>query len=94
MSGCVRNHKLKCSAINKDEDSFWMNSIMRLPASPDTNITISEASECRSTCFNDRSCTAYTYDGSSTCSIWRGNLFNLQQLSENETGRSIFVKRG
>uniref|UniRef100_A0A3Q7I1N1 Apple domain-containing protein n=1 Tax=Solanum lycopersicum TaxID=4081 RepID=A0A3Q7I1N1_SOLLC len=62
MSGCVRNHKLKCSAINKDEDSFWMNSIMRLPASPDTNITISEASECRSTCFNDRSCTAYTYD--------------------------------
>ncbi|KAK6783966.1 hypothetical protein RDI58_017420 [Solanum bulbocastanum] len=94
MSGCVRNEKLKCSAINKDEDSFWMNSIMRLPASPDTNITISEASQCRSTCFNDCSCTAYTYDGSSTCSIWRGNLFNLQQLSKNETGRNIFVKHG
>ncbi|KAH0651714.1 hypothetical protein KY284_031626 [Solanum tuberosum] len=94
MSGCVRNEKLKCSAINKDEDSFWMNSIMRLPASPDTNITISEASQCTSTCFNDCSCTAYTYDGSSTCSIWRGNLFNLQQISKNETGRNIFVKRG
>lgn len=94
MSGCVRNEKLNCSAVNKDEDSFWKNSIMRLPASSDTNITISETSQCRSTCFNDCSCTAYTCDGSSTCSIWRGYLLNLQQLSENETGRSIFVKRG
>ncbi|XP_060172269.1 G-type lectin S-receptor-like serine/threonine-protein kinase At2g19130 [Lycium barbarum] len=92
--GCVRGEKLQCNAITEDNDSFWMNSSMRLPASQDTTITIREASQCRSTCFNSCSCTAYTYDGSDTCSIWTGDLFNLQQLGKKETGRTIFIKRG
>ncbi|XP_016458628.2 G-type lectin S-receptor-like serine/threonine-protein kinase At4g03230 isoform X2 [Nicotiana tabacum] len=92
--GCVRNVELQCIAFTVDNDSFWMNSSMSLPASPDTNITVEEASQCRSTCFDNCSCTAYTYDGSRTCSIWTGDLFNLQLLSKNETGRIIFVKLG
>ncbi|KAG5594394.1 hypothetical protein H5410_035626 [Solanum commersonii] len=55
---------------------------------------IGNASQCRSACFNDCSCDAYTYDGSSTCLIWTGDLFNLQQLSTTESERTIFVKRG
>ncbi|KAK4370109.1 hypothetical protein RND71_009584 [Anisodus tanguticus] len=92
--GCVRDQKVQCNATSEDKDSFWMNSIMRLPASQETNITLGEASQCRSTCFTDCSCTAYTYDGSATCSIWTGNLFNLLQLNKNETGKTIFIKRG
>ncbi|KAK4363488.1 hypothetical protein RND71_018729 [Anisodus tanguticus] len=92
--GCVREGKLQCNAITEDNDKFWMSSIMRLPASPDTNITVGAASQCRSTCFNNCSCTAYTYDGTRTCSIWNGELFNLQQLSKIETGRTIFIKSG
>ncbi|KAJ8552831.1 hypothetical protein K7X08_020224 [Anisodus acutangulus] len=92
--GCVREGKLQCNAITEDNDKFWMSSIMRLPASPDTNITVGAASQCRSTCFSNCSCTAYTYDGTRTCSIWNGELFNLQQLSKIETGRTIFIKSG
>ncbi|MCE5166533.1 hypothetical protein HAX54_021386 [Datura stramonium] len=91
--GCVREGKQQCDTISKDKDSFWMNSIMTLPASQDTNITVGEASQCRSACFNNCFCTAYTYDGSGTCSIWTGDLFNLQKLSKNGRERTIFVKR-
>ncbi|PHU11210.1 hypothetical protein BC332_18140 [Capsicum chinense] len=93
-SGCVRERNLQCDAVTDDKDSSWINSIMTLPASQDSNITVGEASQCRSACFNNCSCTAYTYDGSRTCSIWTGDLFNLQQLGNNETERTIFVKRG
>ncbi|XP_059291439.1 G-type lectin S-receptor-like serine/threonine-protein kinase At4g27290 isoform X2 [Lycium ferocissimum] len=93
-SGCVRDQKVQCNAITEDKNSFWMNSIMKLPASQDTNFTVGEASQCRYACFNNCFCNAYTYDGSGTCSIWTGELFNLQQLSKTETGRTIFVKRG
>nr|XP_009594526.1 G-type lectin S-receptor-like serine/threonine-protein kinase At4g03230 isoform X1 [Nicotiana tomentosiformis]XP_009594527.1 G-type lectin S-receptor-like serine/threonine-protein kinase At4g03230 isoform X1 [Nicotiana tomentosiformis]XP_009594528.1 G-type lectin S-receptor-like serine/threonine-protein kinase At4g03230 isoform X1 [Nicotiana tomentosiformis]XP_009594529.1 G-type lectin S-receptor-like serine/threonine-protein kinase At4g03230 isoform X1 [Nicotiana tomentosiformis]XP_00959453 len=92
--GCVRNGKLQCSDIAEDNDSFWINLTMRLPIPQYTNVTVEDALQCRSTCFNSCSCTAYTYDGSSTCSIWAGDLFNLQQLSQDETGSTIFVKRG
>ncbi|XP_069142814.1 G-type lectin S-receptor-like serine/threonine-protein kinase At4g03230 [Solanum lycopersicum] len=93
-SGCVRDQKVQCNAITEDKDSLWITSSIRLPTSQNTNITAGKASQCRSACFNDCSCTAYTYDGSATCSIWTGDLFNLQQLSTAESERTIFVKRG
>ncbi|KAL3363027.1 hypothetical protein AABB24_012366, partial [Solanum stoloniferum] len=91
--GCVRDQKVQCNAITEDKDSLWITSILRVPASQNTNITVGTASQCRSACFNDCSCTAYTYDGSGTCSIWTGDLFNLEQLSTTESERTIFVKR-
>ncbi|KAG5594390.1 hypothetical protein H5410_035622 [Solanum commersonii] len=48
----------------------------------------------RSACFSTCFCTAYTYDGSGNCSIWTGDLFNLQRFSKNEIERTIFIKRG
>ncbi|KAH0650010.1 hypothetical protein KY284_029922 [Solanum tuberosum] len=93
-SGCVRDQKVQCNAITEDKDSLWISSIMRVPASQNTNITVVTASQCRAACFKDCSCTAYTYDGSGTCSIWTGDLFNLEQLSTTESERTIFVKRG
>ncbi|XP_059286382.1 G-type lectin S-receptor-like serine/threonine-protein kinase At4g03230 isoform X2 [Lycium ferocissimum] len=92
--GCVRDGKLQCNAIIEEKDSFWMNSTMRLPNQQYTNVTVEEASQCRDNCFNSCSCTAYTYDGLGACSIWTGDLFNLQQLGENETERTISVKLG
>ncbi|XP_009796865.2 G-type lectin S-receptor-like serine/threonine-protein kinase At2g19130 [Nicotiana sylvestris] len=65
--GCVRIGKLQCSDIAEDNDSFWMNFTMRLPIPQYTNVTVEDASQCRSTCFNSCSCNAYTYDGSSNC---------------------------
>ncbi|KAK4713233.1 hypothetical protein R3W88_019140 [Solanum pinnatisectum] len=93
-SGCVRDQNVQCNAIPEDKDSLWITSIVRVPSSHNTNITVGDASQCRSACFNDCSCTAYTYDGSGTCSIWTGDLFDLQHLSTNESERTIFVKRG
>ncbi|KAK4713234.1 hypothetical protein R3W88_019141 [Solanum pinnatisectum] len=94
-SGCVRDQKVQCNAITEDTDSSWITSIVKVPASEDTNnITVGKASQCRSACFYTCSCTAYTYDGSGNCSILTGDLYNLQQLSKNEIERTIFVKRG
>ncbi|XP_049414782.1 receptor-like serine/threonine-protein kinase SD1-8 [Solanum stenotomum] len=92
--GCVRDQKVQFNAITKDTDSSWITSIIRVPASQNTNITVGKASQCRSACFATCFCTAYTYDDSGTCSIWAGDLFNLQRFSKNEIERTIFVKRG
>ncbi|CAN4114654.1 unnamed protein product [Withania somnifera] len=90
--GCVREEKLQCDAITEDNDSFWMNSVMSLLDSENTNFFVPEASECRSTCFNNCSCNAYAYDRELGCSIWTSDLFNLQQFTR--AGRTVFVKRG
>ncbi|MCD9641966.1 hypothetical protein HAX54_028525, partial [Datura stramonium] len=85
--GCVRGEKMQCNVITEDSDNFWMNSSVRLPDSQDSNITVTEASQCRYTCFNNCSCTAYAYDGFGSCSIWTGELFNLQLFSEMKQER-------
>lgn len=48
--------------------------------------------ECESTCLSNCSCIAYAYN-SSGCFIWRGELLNLQQLSEDDrNGQTLFLK--
>lgn len=85
-SCCGRKISLNCG----NEDKFQIHSHMKL--SVDNHIrTIASAAECESTCLNNCSCTAYAFD-SNKCLTWDGDLFNLQQLSENDTSRmTIYV---
>nr|XP_016486233.1 PREDICTED: G-type lectin S-receptor-like serine/threonine-protein kinase B120 [Nicotiana tabacum] len=93
-SGCGRKISLNCAnvgATTLEEDKFQMHSHMRLSVYNHIR-TIGSAAECESTCLNNCSCTAYAFD-SSKCLTWDEDLFNLQQLSENDaSGMAIYVK--
>ncbi|KAI8557711.1 hypothetical protein RHMOL_Rhmol04G0031000 [Rhododendron molle] len=44
-------------------------------------------------CFSNCSCSAYTYDSSNGCSIWREELLNVKQLKDDDAnGRDFFLK--
>ncbi|KAF3783385.1 G-type lectin S-receptor-like serine/threonine-protein kinase [Nymphaea thermarum] len=82
--GCVREAKLQCG------DKFSLLSRMRSPENPDTVTAVGSEGGCKSACTKDCSCTAYSYQGS-RCSLWRGDLFNLQQRS-NGSGDDIYIR--
>ncbi|CAK9146176.1 unnamed protein product [Ilex paraguariensis] len=91
--GCVRETGLQCgntSAGNGKRDRFWVQNQMGLPQYPQS-VAVGSAAECESTCLNNCSCNAYAYD-SSGCSIWDLDLLNLQQLSQGDSGKTIYIK--
>ncbi|XP_031487564.1 receptor-like serine/threonine-protein kinase SD1-8 [Nymphaea colorata] len=83
--GCMREAKLQCGG-----DQFSLLSRMRSPENPDTVTAVGSEGGCKSACTKDCSCTAYSYQGS-RCSLWRGDLFNLQQRS-NGSGDDIYIR--
>nr|XP_029122471.1 G-type lectin S-receptor-like serine/threonine-protein kinase At2g19130 [Elaeis guineensis] len=85
-SGCVRKASLRCnnkSLAGGEEDRFLEMTNMRLPASPQ-NLAVGSAEDCEQACLNNCSCNAYAYV--SGCSIWTGDLRNLQQLCDGDSG--------
>ncbi|XP_059290472.1 G-type lectin S-receptor-like serine/threonine-protein kinase At2g19130 [Lycium ferocissimum] len=88
--GCKRKTKLQCGNANGKKDGFWMYPGMKVPKNSQT-VAAGSAAECESTCLNNCNCTAYAYG--SSCSIWNGELLNMQQPSQNSgTGQSIYVR--
>ncbi|KAJ4729927.1 S-receptor-like serine/threonine-protein kinase [Melia azedarach] len=92
--GCVRKTQLECghrnTVGNRKADKFLENPNMLLPKHPQS-VAVSSIKECETTCFRNCSCTAYAYENE--CSIWVGNLFNLQQHAPDDTnGKTIYVK--
>ncbi|GMP54301.1 hypothetical protein CsSME_00019515 [Camellia sinensis var. sinensis] len=82
--GCVRRTELLCgnsTAANQEKDRFWEIYNTRLPEFPQP-VAVGSAAECESSCLNNCPCTAYAYD-SNGCSIWIGELMNLQDGSGN-----------
>ncbi|KAL7219053.1 hypothetical protein ACSBR2_012180 [Camellia fascicularis] len=82
--GCVRIAKLLCgntTVANQERDRFWEIPNVRLPENRQS-VVVGGVAECESSCLNNCSCTAYAYD-SKGCSIWIGELMNLQDGSEN-----------
>ncbi|XP_059661013.1 G-type lectin S-receptor-like serine/threonine-protein kinase At2g19130 [Cornus florida] len=93
-SGCERRTVLQCgntSAANREVDRFRENPHMGLPQNPQS-VPVGSDAECKSACLNNCSCTAYAYE-SNACSIWIGELLDLQQLSADDvTGRTLYVR--
>nr|XP_023890719.1 G-type lectin S-receptor-like serine/threonine-protein kinase At2g19130 [Quercus suber]POF21713.1 g-type lectin s-receptor-like serine/threonine-protein kinase [Quercus suber] len=92
-AGCARKTSLQCgndSLANGKRDKFWEMPNMKLPDHPQT-VAVGSSSECESTCLNNCSCTAYAYGDH--CSIWIGDLLNLQQLTSADTnGGTLYLK--
>lgn len=92
-AGCARKTRLQCgndSLANGKRDKFLEMPNMKLPDHPQT-VAVGSSSECESTCLNNCSCTAYAYGDH--CSIWIGDLLNLQQLTSTDTsGGTLYLK--
>ncbi|TYI42237.1 hypothetical protein ES332_A01G084000v1 [Gossypium tomentosum] len=92
--GCSMISGLQCgndTNIKGAEDRFRMLSKVVLPKNP-LPLQVQTLSDCRSSCLNDCSCAGFSYI-SQSCSIWIGELRNLQQLSADDiSGTDFFLK--
>ncbi|KAJ1260463.1 hypothetical protein BS78_10G234700 [Paspalum vaginatum] len=82
--GCRRNRRNQCgsSADGKDGDAFLLAPGIFLPGNP-TPAQASSAQDCGMACLRSCDCNAYSYG--SRCSVWFGDLLNLQQLAVQDT---------
>nr|CAD1819305.1 unnamed protein product [Ananas comosus var. bracteatus] len=90
--GCVRNTQLNCgvqSSAKTQKDKFYPMNSVKLPDNP-RSLEVGSADDCESACLNNCSCTAYSYD--SGCSLWYGDLVNLQEQYSG-TGRGALYLR-
>ncbi|KAJ4980740.1 hypothetical protein NE237_031577 [Protea cynaroides] len=91
--GCVRNTPLQCvnnASVNGEEVGFLLKSNMRLPINPQS-LAVGSAHACELACLNNCSCNAFAYDGG--CSLWEGDLLNLEQLSDGDTSAgNLYLK--
>ncbi|KAH7842183.1 hypothetical protein Vadar_002389 [Vaccinium darrowii] len=94
--GCVRKVPLQCgndSEVNGQIDQFLRISKVRLPDNSIVLSRVRSVGDCQSACFSNCSCSAYTYDYSDGCSIWRENLSNADQLTDDTTdGRDFYLR--
>ncbi|WOG83051.1 hypothetical protein DCAR_0102225 [Daucus carota subsp. sativus] len=92
--GCKRIMELECDKANttrRKADIFQKYTCMKWPDNRQA-ISTENAAGCKSNCLSNISCTAYAYYENS-CSTWDGDLFNMQQLSVNDTNcRVIFIR--
>ncbi|PKA53006.1 Receptor-like serine/threonine-protein kinase SD1-8 [Apostasia shenzhenica] len=91
--GCVRNTALQCggnSSVQVD-DMFYRIESVRLPGNINQSAEVGDVSECESACLRNCSCSAYAY--ATKCSLWYGDLLNLQEeySGTNEAG-TLFLR--
>nr|XP_017250482.1 PREDICTED: G-type lectin S-receptor-like serine/threonine-protein kinase At2g19130 [Daucus carota subsp. sativus] len=92
--GCKRLMELEYGNANttsKKADIFQFFSHMKWPDNPQAFSAVN-AARCKSNCLSNISCTAYAYY-QNTCFTWHGDLYNMQQLPENDNnGRVIYIR--
>ncbi|CAN4124928.1 unnamed protein product [Withania somnifera] len=91
-SGCMRKTSLNCGNFG-EKDQFWIHKNMRLPAN-NQSLGVNNEADCVSACLENCDCVGYAYDsGNYGCLIWKGEILNLQQLSQdNVNGSTIYVR--
>ncbi|CAL5041250.1 unnamed protein product [Urochloa decumbens] len=104
--GCRRNHPLQCDDVGanssmhdkaKDGDAFLLApgisfslagiSLQRNNPSP---AQASSAKGCRLACLRSCNCTAYSYG--SHCSLWFGDLLNLQRVDDTAGMDHLYLR--
>ncbi|XXG70281.1 hypothetical protein AAC387_Pa06g3075 [Persea americana] len=89
--GCARKTHFECgdnSSDNGQKSGFFMIPNMELPINSHS-LTVKSHKECESSCLSSCSCTAFAYYNG--CSLWNGDLINLQQLSKGE-GKDLYLR--
>ncbi|KAM5580837.1 G-type lectin S-receptor-like serine/threonine-protein kinase [Rosa sericea] len=92
--GCKRRTVLNianATTNNGKQDRFLEMSSKSLPDS-EVSVEAGSTAQCESICLSNRSCTAYAYD-SNGCSIWIGDLLNLQQpTADDGDGKTLYLR--
>ncbi|KAB2610559.1 G-type lectin S-receptor-like serine/threonine-protein kinase [Pyrus ussuriensis x Pyrus communis] len=92
--GCSRKTRLYCenaTSANGKPDRFLELPSMSLPENKES-AEVGSIAECESFCLRNCSCTAYAYNRSG-CSVWKGELSDLQQLtSSDDQGSTLYLK--
>ncbi|KAG5551804.1 hypothetical protein RHGRI_010033 [Rhododendron griersonianum] len=90
----IRLHCPSCgntSVANQEStDKFYEYPNMGLPNNS-LSVASSSTTGCASSCLNNCNCTAYSYDNNG-CSIWIGELVNLQLSPNDGTGRTLYLR--
>ncbi|XP_072952004.1 G-type lectin S-receptor-like serine/threonine-protein kinase At2g19130 [Typha angustifolia] len=91
--GCLRNSPLQCSiknsAMKTEKDKFYTVDSVRLPVNSHSS-DARTAEDCELACLSNCSCTAYSY--SSGCSLWYGDLVNLQDQYNGTGGGTLNLR--
>lgn len=84
--GCTRKIKLQCSS-----DEFHEIPNARLPDNG-KKLTVTGLRECKLACLINCSCTAYAYSQLDGCSLWYGDLLNLQDSYDVNGARTLCLR--
>ena len=85
----MRSTTLGCAG-GGGNDSFVAISDVRLPSDSET-VRAKSVQECRLACLSNCSCTAYAFGDK--CSIWKGDLLNINKLLPDERlGNYLYLK--
>ncbi|KAF5195429.1 G-type lectin S-receptor-like serine/threonine-protein kinase [Thalictrum thalictroides] len=83
--GCLRKATLQCG----DEDGFLQMQVVKQP-DYQQSLNFQSADDCKLSCLKECSCNAYALNTS--CIVWNGDLFNLQQSPDGDNRRSIQLR--
>ncbi|XP_040384338.1 G-type lectin S-receptor-like serine/threonine-protein kinase B120 [Oryza brachyantha] len=84
--GCTREIELQCF-----NDEFFVIPNIRAPDNR-KKLPVMGPSECKRACLEDCSCIAYAYSQLNGCSLWYGNLTNLQVGYDVDGAGTIFLR--
>jgi hypothetical protein len=85
--------KLICSAaiiLMTREIGFFQFLKFICPGIHSARLQVEQASECKSACFNNCSCSGYAYDQELRCLVWDGPLLNLKHFSSDNLYQTEF----
>ncbi|KAK9156063.1 hypothetical protein Sjap_003543 [Stephania japonica] len=82
--GCVRKTPLQCQA----KDNFIQMLNIKSPVNS-VQFSVESSANCQSACLNNCSCNAYLYNNTG-CSLWYGDLLNIQQLDNG--GDELYIR--
>ncbi|KAL2336788.1 hypothetical protein Fmac_011234 [Flemingia macrophylla] len=96
-SGCVRRTSLQCERVSNQNtsldnkaDGFLKLPMVKVPDFADGSSLSLQPDTCRSRCFENCSCVAYSYDAEIGCMSWTGNLIDIQQFSNG--GLDLYIR--
>ncbi|CAN6574394.1 unnamed protein product [Malus baccata var. baccata] len=99
--GCSRKTSVKCgnaTSTNGTGDGFLQDGFVEihrqlLPENKQQYRYALGTKRCRSICLNECYCTAYAYDSIDGCSIWHGDVLNLDKLEANDGyRRTLYIR--
>lgn len=86
--GCVRGNRSRC---RKGTSEYVNVTNTKLPANPKL-LRVGSSDICEFACSNDCSCSAYAFSGIGGCSLYIGDILDLERAKINGSGRDLHIR--